>query len=419
MQKLFSLTILLFGIFAINAQTVFRTQTLAPNIKTLQVRLNNDFMELPVLRLNSDDVLHIQFDEMSHEHRSFSYRVIHCNADWTQSVLNWNEYLRGFPTGLITDSRISMATIHDFTNYRFYLPNRDMNFLKSGNYVVQVFEDGQVDKPVLQVAFSVVEPRVQISATIRGNTDIELNRRFQQLDFEVNIEGLRINDPIEEISVLVRQNNRFDNEVQGIRPTFIRGNTLSFINNRALIFEGGNEYHRFDISSIFTGSDRVDRIERSHSRIDAFLFPDAVQPSRVYVFEPDMNGRFVVHLQNSHFDVDTEADYVYVHFSIPRATPFLDGNIYIGGEFNHNLLNDASRMQFDFNAGEYFKTLLLKQGGYNYQYWFLPRNGRTASVERIDGSFWETRNEYTIYVYYRPFGERFDRLIGVQTFENR
>jgi len=418
MQKLLFITFFLFGIFALNAQTVFRTQTLAPNIRTLQVRLNDDPMALPVLRLNSDDVLHIQFDEMSHEHRSFSYRVIHCNADWTQSVLNWNEYLRGFPTGLITDSRISMATIHDFTNYRFSLPNNNMNFLKSGNYVVFVYEDGQVGRPVLQVAFSVVEPRVQISATIRGNTDIELNRRFQQLDFEVNIEGLRINDPQNEINVLVRQNNRFDNEVQGIRPTFIRGNTLSFINNRALIFEGGNEYHRFDISSIFTGGDRIDRIERGRNRIDAFLFPNAIQPSHIYVFEPDVNGRFVVHLQNAHFDVDTEADYVYVHFSIPRATPFLDGNIYIGGEFNHNLLNETSRMQFDFNAGEYFKTLLLKQGGYNYQFWFLPTNSQRATVERIDGSFWQTRNEYTIYVFYRPFGERFDRLIGVGTFEN-
>jgi hypothetical protein len=418
MKKIFFLSIFLFGIITANAQTIYRTQTLAPNIRTLQAHLNNDPFALPVLTLNGDEALHIQFDEMSHEFRSFSYRVFHANADWTASSLNSAEYLRGFSTGLITESKTSMGTLHNFTNYRLSLPNNDMNFMKSGNYVLEVYEDGWQDNPVLRLCFSVVAPRVGISATIRGNTDTEINRRMQQLDFEIDTEGYRINDPQNELRIVVRQNNRTDNEVQGIAPTFIRGNTLSYINNRALIFEGGNEYHSFDISSVYSGSNNVERVERSRTRIDAFLFPNAIQPSRVYRFTHDVNGRFIINLQGSFFDLDTEADYVYVHFTLPRAEPFFDGQIYIGGEYNYNLLNDVSRMQYDFNLGTYFKTLLLKQGGYNYQFWFLPKNSTKASVERVDGSFWQTRNEYTIYVYHRPWGERYDKLVGVRTFEN-
>ena len=241
---------------------------------------------------------------------------------------------------------------------------------------------------------------------------------MQQIDFEIDMEGYRINDPQNELRIVVRQNNRTDNEVRGITPTFMRGNTLSYINNRALIFEGGNEYHSFDISSVYSGSNNVERVERSRTRIDAFLFPNTIQPSRNYIFRHDVNGRFIINLQGSFFDLDTEADYIYVHFTLPRSEPFFDGQIYIGGEYNYNLMNDASRMQYDFNSGTYFKTLLLKQGGYNYQYWFLPKNAQKALVEPIDGSFWQTRNEYTVYVYHRAWGERYDKLVAVKTFEN-
>ena len=29
-----------------------------------------------------------------------------------------------------------------------------------------------------------------------------------------------------------------------------------------------------------------------------------------------------------------------------------------------------------------------------------------------EGSHWQTDNEYTVWVYYRPFGARYDRLVG-------
>ena len=140
---------------------------------------------------------------------------------------------------------------------------------------------------------------------------------------------------------------------------------------------GGVEYHRFDISSVYTGTNQIERIDYDGEHYDAYLYKDAVQPSRTYVTEPDVNGRYVINLQESHFDLDTDADYINVHFAVPRDEPFFDGQVYIGGDCCYNLLDEGSRMRYDFNAGEYFKTLLLKQGGYNYQYWFVPR-GRPA-----------------------------------------
>ena len=36
----------------------------------------------------------------------------------------------------------------------------------------------------------------------------------------------------------------------------------------------------------------------------------------------------------------------------------------------------------------------------------------------IEGNYYQTQNEYSIYVYYRPMGARYDRLIGVTTVRN-
>jgi len=69
--------------FAVNAQTAYRTQIFQPNIKTLQIGLVGEKLGLPIMKLNGSDIMQVSFDEMSHEAHSYSFNVLHCNADWT------------------------------------------------------------------------------------------------------------------------------------------------------------------------------------------------------------------------------------------------------------------------------------------------------------------------------------------------
>ncbi|HAH58068.1 MAG TPA: DUF5103 domain-containing protein, partial [Bacteroidales bacterium] len=55
-----------------------------------------------------------------------------------------------------------------------------------------------------------------------------------------------------------------------------------------------------------------------------------------------------------------------------------------------------------------------KQGYYNYLYAFLPNGSTKADLSRLEGTHYQTRNRYTILVYYREQGTRFDRLIGTE-----
>ena len=78
-------------------------------------------------------------------------------------------------------------------------------------------------------------------------------------------------------------------------------------------------------------------------------------------------------------------------------------------------------MIFDPTLGYYKKSLLLKQGYYSYNY--ILRDKETANpmndFTETEGNHWETENNYSIMVYYRPPGARHDHIIGFGTINSR
>jgi hypothetical protein len=416
MKKILGLSIVLILcplFFVANAQQKYRTEIFDKEINTLQTYLAGDPLSYPVLRLGSQDQIQVSFDQMSHISRNYSYAIIHCNADWTQSSLFEMEYIDGFANSTIDDYEMSMNTTLDYTHYRFSFPNQDFNFKTSGNYVVKVFENNDPENVVLTATFSVVEPLVNVFGKIRGNTDIDTQSKHQQIDFEVVNGDYQIRDVMSELKVAVRQNNRPDNEVSGIKPTFTTPSKQSYINNKALIFEGGNEFRQFDIANIRTGDYSVEDITFLEPYFHVTLKQDNILNNIPYHFYEDVNGKYIINVQFNDYD-DSEADYAYVHFSLFSQEPSLAGKVYLSGDLTHGILDANSEMTYNFSTRSYEKTLLLKQGGYNYQYLFVNNGDTVGQAGIAEGSHWETENDYLIFVYHRGFGDRYDRLVGYQ-----
>ena len=57
---------------------------------------------------------------------------------------------------------------------------------------------------------------------------------------------------------------------------------------------------------------------------------------------------------------------------------------------------------------------MIKQGFYNYTYVLVNKEGQINN-HKIEGSFFQTENDYTVIVYYRKFGDRYDQVIGLGT----
>ena len=268
---------------------------------------------------------------------------------------------------------------------------------------------------VAEVEFCVVEPLVKIDARTRNNTDIELSGRFQQVDIDVNTAALNIRDP-HEVRLVVTQNNRTDNAVQLTYPTFVEPNRLRYINTKDLIFEGGNEYHHFDAFSAYFAGTGIDRVFFQNGDYQAVLLPNEITTGQ-YIHQFDSDGRWIVNAERTSYP-DTEGEYMWVHWTLPCENPWFDGVVYVGGDLFNNEMSLRNRMQYDIESKCYWLTALVKQGGYDFQYWFVPK-GQKTTTQRVDGSYWQTENEYAVYVYWRPFGARYDRLIGVSSVKSQ
>lgn len=377
-------------------------------IKSLKVEVNSDWTLPPVIELNGNDYINISFDRLTHEYKDLRYSLRHCNADWKTSDMLEIDYMDGFNNTEIEDYETSVNTTVDYIHYNLTIPNQNMTVKLSGNYILEI-TDYDNDETVACIAFSVLDKKTNTGATVTGNTVIDTNKEHQQVDVFINHQDYVIRDPQRELKIAVIQNGRTDNMVTDMKPSFIGNGIIEYKNLRNLIFKAGNEYRRFEMLNEEDPMMGVERIGYYEPYYHATLYTE--RPARNYIYDQDQDGRFFIS-NNNVYTPATEADYMIVHFSF--ASEYLyDTDIYLNGEFTNNSFSEDYRMHYNRESGIYEKSILLKQGMYNYQYMTKSPGQETISLTDTEGNFYETQNTYTIYVYHRPFGERYDRLIGL------
>ena len=415
MKKCILVFVLLYIVSLANASgRKFITGALSDNVKTLRVGVMDDLFAPPVIELEGGRVIEISFDMMEPEPHVYTYTITHCDADWNPSQLIQPEYMRGFQNRIIDDYAVSFNTTMDYVNYRVTFPNDDVFLKVSGNYLVQVFPENS-DKPVLNACFSVVETQAPpISMQVTPLTDKGMNSSYQQVNFSVGY-GNEVKTPMQDLKIYVQQNNRIDNEAQLVKPLMIQSNRLVFDHNPALIFDAGNEYRSFEMITHQYNGLNIESVDFYAPYYHTALRPDLIRSQRPYTFMQDVNGRYVVRTLSG-TDYSYEADYQIVHFFLPCEKPFAE-KVYILSEAFNNILDERSQMDYSAENKGYTKTVLLKEGYYNYLYVTRKDNQSPASAAAIEGNFFQTENEYRVMVYFRPMGGRYDRLIGVQTIQ--
>lgn len=378
-------------------------------IGTLRAMVGGDWQSLPVADM--DQTIEFSFDEMSHEYHRFTYRIQHCDSRWNPSDILESEFLEGFNDQPVEEWENSLLTTFDYTHYRLTIPNSEVRLKLSGNYRLSICEDG---REVAYFRFCLSENANRLTASVSGNTDIDSHGSHQQVNMSVNYSGLNVINPDRELYTVVMQNGRTDNAVHNPTPTYDAGNRLTYEHSRELIFPAGNEFRRFEVVNMYEYYMNVDRISFHDPFYHATLSEDL--PRHAYQFDYDHNGYYLVRY-NQASDHDTEADYLFVHFSL--KTPRLDdGRLYVSGHFSGGNLNSRYEMEYNPDSKAYECTLLLKQGAYDYEYLWVPEGESKGQTKLIEGDWYETKNEYLILLYFRERGSRYDRLISVLKIEN-
>ena len=382
------------------------------NVHSLKVCLASNMYVPPVLMMNSDDRLLVNFDYLDYDVHYLRYSVTHCNADWQPSQLVESEYVSGFNYADIDDYAPSEATYVHYYNYQFTLPNSDMEFLVSGNYLLSVYEQDDPSKILFQTRFSVCEGKVSVFSQVTSRTDIEYNNRFQQVSFDIRYKPNQIKDPYSEFTCIVSQNSRDDNAVVVNRPTMVGVDHVTYEHNRDLIFAAGNEFRRFETVNAHNINMGVQSIRYYEPMYHAVLMVDEPRNELQYLYDKTQYGRFTIRNAEAFGENALQADYMITHFSLNTLGKLNGGNVWLYGEFLEGYPASQAMMNYDASSGCYTADLLLKQGAYNYMYLWVPDGTTVGQTSLIEGDHYETVNEYLVKVYDHPTGERYDRFVG-------
>lgn len=404
-QKLILLILIMVGIEDVRAQY---HEIFSSRVASLQVVAGDAWTAMPVIAIDQLTPVTIAFDDLTHEYHRYSYRIEHCEADWTVSKdLFDSDFCIGFANGnTIENFSQSVGTNQLYTHYELRIPNEKCRLRMSGNYRVTVYDEHNDDSTVLTACFMVVEPAMGIGLEVTTNTDADINNRHQQVSMKLSYGNVQVTDPARQIKTVVLQNGRWDNAVVNPKPQYVMTNGQEWSHHRDLIFDSGNEYRKFEMLDVTHTTMGLESIGWDGSMYHAWIWTDEPRPN--YVYDEDANGAFL--LRNSdNIDNDTQSEYLMAHFRL--KSPRLPGDVYINGKWTNDLFLPQYKMVWDEEKQEYTAALWLKQGYYNYQYLWDQGDGRMIPVPS-EGNFYQTENSYQALVYFRGNGERADRLVA-------
>ncbi len=385
----------------------------APSIHNVKLNYTGNPLQYPIIKINLSGQLDLGFDDLDGGIRSYSYTWQLCNADWSKTTLTEFDYIKGFAQNRITNYRNSSIALTKYTHYMASLPEANCMPSRSGNYLLKVYFDGDTSNLIFSRRVLVEDDKCSVATQIKQTFDGQTFKTHQKLLFNINLGNTNLINPMQQIKVCILQNNRWDNALCNLKPTFIRQNILEY-NTEDAAFPGGREWRWLDLRSFRLLSDRVSRGIAEKNKNEIFLKPDLDRSTQRLVLYTDRNGMY--------YNVNTESlndlwqtDYALTHFTfVPAGNLPLPGkDVYLFGELTGYGLDDNAKMVFNNAKGVYETDVMLKNGVYDYCYVSTEAANPGFSFDYTEGNFWDTENNYTILVYYTPINGRSDELIGV------
>jgi len=388
------------------------------NIQTVLLYPHGDQLSPPIIRLNSTDRLRLAFDDLSPDYYEFKYTFVHCTENWETSDLDQMDYLDGFFEEDIKNYKFSVNAIPPYIHYDLVFPTRNMQIKLSGNYILKVYLDYPDDENVIITRrFYVTEPIVRVDVDIPYYPkNLEFVRKKQQVDLKLFTPDLFSAEPQQRVSVTIQQNGRWDNIKHGLKPTSIMMDQLNFDYTEGIVFEGGNQFRNFDMKSYWYQSMYIKEIISDPDGYVVVLHGAQPRAKKPYSVVEDINGRKLIKARTGQ-DTNTEGEYAWVEFWL-RQPKIEDADIYIMGALNDWQLNNLNKMRYDSRYNMYRGRMFLKQGYYDYIYTVVPKGETKGSVSVIEGDHWETKNRYSVFVYYHERVPEYDRLVGYYTFNS-
>ncbi|MCB0456644.1 MAG: DUF5103 domain-containing protein [Flavobacteriaceae bacterium] len=405
LRKVPFLLFVFFLVSIVNSQVIEKVEPYY--IRTIQFKGSTQQSQLPIIRLG--ERLTLTFDDIHGNEEDYYYKITHHDFDWNESDLSKGEYLNGFDEVRIETYENSLNSLQLYSHYKLSFPNRETRGItKSGNYLISIYDDN--GELVFTRKFMVVEEQVAVGVEIKRSRNLKYIDTKQTVQFFINSKDQLLINPNQSVKTLVLQNSNLKTAITNLKPQYTIGSELIYRYDQESAFWAGNEFYNFDNKEARGANNGIRFIELT-DLFEHYLYTNLSRADRPYTYYPDINGNFVVRNFNA-VNSDIEAEYIRMHFSLQYYEDIGDKEIHIYGNFNNWTIDESTYMKYDEVTDTYKNTRLFKQGFYNYRYVLVDRDG-SIDQGSIDGNFWQTENDYTVLVYYRGPGQRYDKIIGM------
>ena len=387
-----------------------------PEVQTVLLYADDNQLYDPIIPL--DEMmgrLTLSFDIIDGEGEVLNYTFIHCSHDWQPSDIQRLQYASGYESDRLDDYAFSRNTLIEFVNYQLKFPREEMFPLISGNYLLLVYGDDLNDLYFTR-RFMVVDEKSHVGATVpRYPDDLTLTDTHQQLNVRVNMSNYLTGNTQQYSFLTIRQNGRWDNAVEGLKPTYVYPDYISYEHHPQTVFEATNQYRRFNTSNFYFQSENLAHIRQTDESFEIDIATCESRARKAYTSYEDIHGEKFIYVEDENLDKSTEADYCRVNFFYKSEAPMTHEDIYIMGALNDWCFNDSNKMTYDYRLRGYTCSMVLKQGYYNFMFVTLDRSTHEIMTHLTAGNHWETNNVYKLYFYFYNTLKGYDELIGYST----
>lgn len=376
----------------------------AETVRTVQLYRSGDEGSLPVVGLGSGQTLTLEFDLLADYGEPFTVYFYHADRAWQRDLLPV-EYLRSFVSDDLRDYEPSLGTEVRYVHYAYDFPNANIQFLRSGNYVLRVTEPGDERAILFERAFFLTEQTAEVDFAVQsglGSTFQPVARLRPPGDF---------NSPIYDYNVCFARNGRFELARCAAEPTLAGGSLFEFLLPRPAAFTPEGPLYELDLGFLQAGL-KVVAVDLQTSPYTVTLDADFARFGSD-LFEDALTGQTLVSsvVQDATGAADIGAEYVEVQFAyVPQDEKEVAGPVILTGSFNDWAIDPANTLVWNPEMKRYEGSLLLKQGRYIYKYYVddpaeRERIARTVNLGQP--------NLYTALVYLYDPQFNTDRLLSV------
>lgn len=381
-------------------------QVLPPDrIRSIQVYRGDNKQSLPAIELGSGDQITLRFDELGGTSRLFRVRVRHRNADWSDSRLMTDFYLRGYREDLIEGGQPSSVQDPHYMHYLYRFPNENTQLRMSGNYLLEVMEYESLEI-LFSVPFFVHENTGRMEVSLEELYGLDSRYRVHHQPFMRYRYPSYVISPVTDLKLHFVQNRFWGRSREADELDMSESGVFRGYLSRPASFVGVYEFRPLDLQRFDAGGPNVVEVRSSTIPPRVWLFRDVVNL--------DVNPRRRTPVLHGLPRDDLRARYVDVRFELELPTrEATDLPVYVYGPFNNWTIHEDNRMEYRRSTDSYVGRAIVKEGEYNYKY-ALVEQGRINDL-RLDASFASTMQEYTGLVYFWDASRQADRLLQLET----